>query len=71
MYDVVYIDAVGSETQLANSIEDRRYAAELACRMASERGAGRVVLPGSGRLLNCVCVVPRPVVVGDAVSVPR
>ena len=58
MYDVVYVDANGSETQLATSVEDRAHAAELARRMATERGAGRLVLPGSGKLLNCVCVIP-------------
>jgi len=61
MYDVVYIDSNGDHTRLASSLEDRRIASELACRLASERGAGRLVLPGSGNVRHCVCVVPQPV----------
>jgi hypothetical protein len=58
MYDVIYIDAKGSETQLAHDLTDRAMAADLACRLAAERGAGRLVLPGSTNLRDCVCVVP-------------
>lgn len=59
MYDVVYIDSEGCEIQLASSFEDRRSAAELARHEALERGAGRMVLPGSSKALNCVCVIPQ------------
>jgi hypothetical protein len=58
MYDVIYIDAHGCETQLAHDLTDRAMAADLACRLAAERGAGRLVLPGSTNLRDCVCVVP-------------
>jgi hypothetical protein len=58
MYDVIYIDAQGSETRLAHDLTDRAMAADLACRLAAERGAGRLVLPGSTNLRDCVCVVP-------------
>jgi hypothetical protein len=58
MYDVIFIDGHGSETPLAKQLNDRRDAADLARRAASERGVGRMVLPGSSRLPNCVCVVP-------------
>ncbi len=60
VYDVIYIDAQGSESPIAEAVEERAEAAELARRVAAERGAGRLVLPGSGKLLNCVCVVPKP-----------
>jgi hypothetical protein len=60
MYDVVYIDAQGTETRLAQQLDDRKDAAEVARQAAAERGAGRMVLPGSQRLPNCVCVVPVP-----------
>ena len=58
MYDVIYIDAHGSETRVAEELLERGAAAELAKRAAAERGAGRMVLPGSQRPSNCVCVVP-------------
>ena len=58
MYDVIYIDAHGSETRVAEELLERGAAAELAKRAAAERGAGRMVLPGSRRPANCVCVVP-------------
>ena len=58
MYNVVYIDAQGSETPLAQDLHDRKSAAEVARQAAAERGAGRMVLPGSSKLPNCVCVVP-------------
>ena len=60
MYDVIYIDAQGAETPLALDLDDRAVAADLARRIAAERGAGRLVLPGSTNLRNCVCVVPSP-----------
>ena len=63
MYDVIYIDAQGSETPVAQHLDDRRDAAQLARTAAAERGAGRMVLPGSTKLPNCVCVIPVPVVV--------
>ena len=58
MYDVIYIDAHGDETRVADQLLERSDAAELAKRAAAERGAGRMVLPGSQRPSNCVCVVP-------------
>jgi hypothetical protein len=60
MYDVIYIDFQGDETPVAEALEDRQLAATIARRIASERGAGRLVLPGSSKLSNCVCVVPQP-----------
>ncbi|MDP9294850.1 MAG: hypothetical protein M3O90_10585 [Actinomycetota bacterium] len=60
MYDVIYIDAQGTETPLAQDLDDRAVAADLARQTAAERGAGRLVLPGSTKLRNCVCVVPSP-----------
>ena len=58
MYDVIYIDSQGSETPLAQHLDDRRDAATVARQAAAERGAGRMMLPGSTKLPNCVCVVP-------------
>jgi len=58
MYDVIFIDAHGGETPVAEHLEDRGDAAELAKRAAAERGVGRMVLPGSAKLPNCVCVIP-------------
>jgi hypothetical protein len=58
MYDVIYIDAQGGETPVAQDLVDRGAAADIARRTASERNAGRMVLPGSTKLPNCVCVVP-------------
>ena len=58
MYDVIYIDAHGSETPVAQHVDDRKEATAVARRAAAERGAGRMVLPGSTKLPNCVCVVP-------------
>jgi hypothetical protein len=60
MYDVVYIDAQGAETPVARQLDDRKDAAEVARQAAAERGAGRLVLPGSSRVRNCVCVIPVP-----------
>jgi hypothetical protein len=58
MYDVIYIDSEGSETPVAQHLDNRKDAAQLARTTAAERGAGRMVLPGSVKLPNCVCVVP-------------
>lgn len=58
MYDVVYIDAQGDETPVAQHLDDRKDATEVARQAAAERGAGRMVLPGSSKLPNCVCVIP-------------
>jgi hypothetical protein len=58
MYDVIYIDGAGDETRLAQHMSDRKDAAEVAKQEAALRGAGRMVLPGSTKLPNCVCVVP-------------
>ena len=63
MYDVIYIDQQGTETPLAQHLDDRKDAAQLARTAAAERGAGRMVLPGSAKLPNCVCVIPVPVVI--------
>ena len=60
MYDVVYIDAHGEETPVAQQLDDRKDAAEVARQAAAERGAGRMVLPGSSGCRNCVCVIPVP-----------
>jgi hypothetical protein len=57
MYDVIYIDDHGIETRLAQQLEDRTDAAAVAKQAAAERGAGRMVLAGSAKLPNCVCVV--------------
>jgi hypothetical protein len=57
-YDVIYINQEGVETPVAHHLDDRADAADLARRTAAERGAGRMVLPGSSRPSNCVCVVP-------------
>ncbi len=58
MYNVIYIDSQGAETSLAERLDDRRDATRLACEAAVERKAGRMVLPGSNKIPNCVCVVP-------------
>jgi hypothetical protein len=60
MYDVIYIDAHGDETPLAKQVDDRQDAAQVARQAASERGVGRMVLPGSAKPSNCVCVIPVP-----------
>jgi hypothetical protein len=67
MYDVIYIDPQGSETSLAQRLDDRSDAASVARKAAAERGAGRMVLPGSVKLPNCVCVVP---VAADVIAPP-
>jgi hypothetical protein len=58
MYDVIYIDSHGDETRIAQHMTDRKVAAEVAKHEAAERGVGRMVLPGSVKLPNCVFVVP-------------
>jgi hypothetical protein len=58
MYDVIYIDSHGGETPLAQQMTDRQDAAAIAKQEAALRGVGRMVLPGSSKLPNCVCVVP-------------
>ncbi len=58
MYNVIYIDAQGTETSLAQDLDDRDGACTLARQAAAERGVGSMVLPGSSKLPNCVCVVP-------------
>ena len=58
MYDVIYIDSQGAETPVAQHMSDRADAARIAKDAAVERGAGRMFLPGSAKLCNCVCVVP-------------
>ena len=65
MYDVIYIDRDGAQTPLADHLEDRAAAAALACAVAAERGAGRLVLPGSTNLRDCVCVVRTPAAPSD------
>ena len=60
MYDVIYIDEQGTETCLAKHLADRRDAAIIAREAATERKAGRMVLPGSSKPVHCVCVVPCP-----------
>jgi hypothetical protein len=58
MYDVTYIDGEGNETPVAQQLADRTEAADVARREAAVRGVGRMVLPGSAKIPNCVCVVP-------------
>jgi hypothetical protein len=58
MYDVIYIDSHGDETPGAQHMSDRGDAAQVAKQEAAERGVGRMVLPGSAKLRDCVCVVP-------------
>jgi hypothetical protein len=60
MYNVIYIDAQGTETPLAQDVGDRGEACMLACEAAAERGSGRAIMPGSTHLRDCVCVVPTP-----------
>ena len=60
MYDVIYINAEGEETPLAQHFGDRDGACEFARQAAAERGAGRAMLPGSTNLRDCVCIVPSP-----------
>ena len=60
MYNVIYIDAHGTETALAQDLDDRGEACTLARAAAAARGAGRAMLPGSTNLRDCVCVVPTP-----------
>jgi hypothetical protein len=60
MYNVIYIDAQGLETALAQDVNDRSEACTLAREAATARGAGRAISPGSTNLRDCVCVVPTP-----------
>ena len=60
MYDVIYIDAHGDETPVAQQLDDRRTPRTSREQAAAERGVGRMMLPGSRRLPNCVCVIPVP-----------
>ena len=61
MYNVIYIDAQGAETPLAQDVGDRGEACTLAREAAAERGSGRAIsTPGSTNLRDCVCVVPAP-----------
>ena len=60
MYDVIYIDEQGTETCLAKHLTDRSDATVIAREAATERKAGRMVLPGSNKPIHCVCVVPCP-----------
>jgi hypothetical protein len=60
MYNVIYIDAQGAETPIAQDVGDRGEACALARTAAAERHAGRAVSPGSTNLRDCVCVVPTP-----------
>ena len=60
MYDVIYIDAHGARRRWRSSSTTAR-TREVARQAAAERGAGRMVLPGSTQACrNCVCVVPVP-----------
>ena len=43
MYDVIYIDAQGSETSLAQHVDDRKEATDVARQAAAERGAGALL----------------------------
>lgn len=58
MYNVIFIDSQGSETNIAADLSDRQVASQIAREVAAARGAGRMVLPGSSKPPNCVCVVP-------------
>jgi hypothetical protein len=60
MYNVIYIDAEGTETPIAQDVGERGEACALARAAAAERHAGRAVSPGSTNLRDCVCVVPTP-----------
>ena len=62
MYDVIFIDAQGEETpRRAAPARPHGRRDARASTAAAERGAGRMVLPGSSRgRANCVCVVPVP-----------
>ena len=66
MYDVIYIDAQGTETPLAQRLGDRDDACAFAREAAAERNAGRAMLPGSTNLRDCVCIVPTPPVTAAA-----
>ena len=57
MYDVIYIDAHGTETSVAEHLVDCTAAKEIARAAAAERGVGRMMLTGSHKPANCVCVI--------------
>jgi hypothetical protein len=57
MYDVIYIDQHGSETRVAEHLADCAAAKDIARAAAAERGVGRMMLTGSRRPANCVCVI--------------
>ena len=46
MYDVIYIDAHGCETPVAQHLDDRDGRGRVARQAAAERGVGRMFLPG-------------------------
>ena len=56
-YDVIYIDEQGAETTVAYHLDDRGDATQVARAAATERKAGRMMLTGSPKPHNCVCVV--------------
>ena len=60
MYDVVYIDAHGTETSVAEHLADCAAAKDIARAAAAERGVGRMMLTGSHKPANCVCVITTP-----------
>ena len=53
MYDVIYIDAHGSETSLAQHVDDKQEATDVARQAAAERGAGRMVRRGADSPACC------------------
>ena len=57
MYDVIYIDAHGSETPVAQHLDDRRDAADVARQAAADRGVGRMSsrVPPSCRTASASC----------------
>jgi hypothetical protein len=57
MYDVIYIDSLGRETSVAHLVP-KQDACDLARKASLERGCGRMMLPGSSKPHDCVCVVP-------------
>ena len=60
MYDVVFIDAHGGEVRVAEHLADCAVAKDIARQAAAERGVGRMMLTGSQKPANCVCVVTTP-----------
>jgi hypothetical protein len=43
---------------VAQHLDNRTDAVDVARQAAAARGVGRMFLPGSSKLPNCVCVVP-------------